>query len=91
MTSVIAPLDALLKASTMMLGVDGASIITSAYEETSTSDEMWWKTALQWWCIGESAKNTQGRSAATAVWRKCLSVRHPTHRPSPLTCLGSCA
>ena len=34
-----APLDALLKASTMMLGVDGASIITSAYEETSTSDE----------------------------------------------------
>ena len=81
-TSVIAPLDALLKASTMMLGVDGASIITSAYEETSTSDEMWWKTALQWWCIGESAKNTQGRSAATAVWRKCLSVRHPTHRLS---------
>jgi hypothetical protein len=72
--SVIAPLDALLKASTMMLGVDGASIITSAYEETSTSDDMWWKTALQWWCIGESAKNTQGRSAATAVWRKCLTA-----------------
>lgn len=81
--SVIAPLDALLKASTMMLGVEGASIITAAYEETSTSDDMWWKTALQWWCIGESAKNTQGRSAATAVWRKCLKAFDRMSRNAP--------
>eukprot|EP01043_Picozoa_sp_COSAG02_P008836 COSAG02_NODE_290_length_25531_cov_75.132392_4_plen_837_part_00 len=81
--SVIAPLDALLKASTMMLGVEGASIITSAYEETSTSDDMWWKTALQWWCIGESAKNAQGRSAATAVWRKCLTAFDKMSRNAP--------
>ena len=72
--TVVGPLDALLKASTMMLGVDGASIITSAYEETANNDDMWWRAALQWWCIGEDARATQGRSAATAVWRKCLAA-----------------
>ena len=72
--AVVGPLDALLKASTMMLGVDGASIITSAYEETASNDDMWWRAALQWWCIGEDARATQGRSAATAVWRKCLAA-----------------
>ena len=72
--TVIGPLDALLKASTMMLGVDGASIITAAYEETASNDDMWWRAALQWWCIGEDARASQGRSAATAVWRKCLAA-----------------
>lgn len=81
--SVVGPLDALLKASTMMLGVDGASIITSAYEETANNDDMWWRAALQWWCIGEDARATQGRSAATSVWRKCLAAFEKMTRNAP--------